>query len=374
MLRYLTAGESHGKKLVAILEGMPAGLKIKTEAINRELDRRQKGYGRGKRMEIEKDTVKILSGIRKNETLGSPIAVMIDNKDAKIDELPMISQPRPGHADLSGAIKYGHRDLRNILERSSARETAARVAIGAVCRIFLREFEVDILSHVVNLGGISADVRKLSFGEIKSRAAKSEVSCADKKAEDRMIKKIDEAAENKDSLGGIFEVMIIGLPAGLGSHVHWDRKLDASMARAVMSIQAIKGVEFGLGFVAGEKPGSQVHDEICHEKDRGYYRKTNNAGGFEGGMTNGEPVVLRAVMKPISTLGKPLASVDIETKKTAKAAVERADICALAAAGTVAENVCAFEIAGAFLEKFGCDNMHAIKKNYQEYKKQALEF
>ena len=351
MLRYLTAGESHGKGLVAILEGVPAGVKLEEDAINKELQRRQKGYGRGKRMEIEKDTAKIISGIRKKETLGSPIAILIDNKDFKIDELAVITKPRPGHADLAGGMKFGFRDLRNVLDRSSARETAARVAVGAVCKLFLREFDIDIISHVVNIGGVNADTRALSFGEIKALSNKSPCLCADEKASKLMVEKIDKATDDKDSLGGIFEIMIIGLPAGLGSYVHWDRKLDADLARAVMSIQAVKGVEIGMGFEMASKSGSEVHDEIFYESPRGFYRKTNNAGGFEGGMTNGEKVMLRAVMKPISTLAQPLKSVDIETKSACDAAVERADVCAVPAAGVVAEAVCAFEIARAFIEK-----------------------
>jgi len=374
MLRYLTAGESHGKGLAAILEGMPAGLRIDTDLINRELQRRQAGYGRGKRMEIEKDTAAILSGVRSGQTLGGPIAIQIINKDATIDELPMITRPRPGHADLAGALKYGFRDMRNVLERSSARETAARVAIGAMCKVFLKEFEIDITSHVINIGGVTANTKKLSFGEIKALSVKSPVMCADETASKSMMAKIDKAIEEKDSLGGIFEVLIIGVPVGLGSYVHWDRKLDADLAKAVMSIQAVKSVEIGMGLGVASKSGSQVHDEIFYDQERGFYRKTNNAGGLEGGMSNGEPIILRAAMKPIATLGKPLKSVDINTKQKSEAAIERADVCAVPAAGVVAENACAVEMAGALLDKFGGDSLNEIKRNYHAYLEELKKY
>ncbi|MBU4376966.1 MAG: chorismate synthase [Candidatus Omnitrophica bacterium] len=373
MLRYLTAGESHGKALLAILEGMPSGLKIPADFINNELKKRQSGYGRGERMKIEADKAEILSGLRNGETIGSPISLLIKNADARIDELPKIHSPRPGHADLAGAMKYGRRDMRDILERSSARETAARVALGAVCKIFLSEFDIDIFSHVIHIGGIDAHTSGQTLAEVKNTASGSILRCADKAAEKLMCEEIDKASSAGDTLGGIFEVVITGQPPGLGSHVQWDRKLDGRLAMGVMSIQAIKGVEIGAGFSLAKRMGSKSHDEIIY-KDGRFRRSTNNAGGIEGGITNGEPVVIRAAMKPISTLKNPLKSVDIITKEVTSAALERSDICAVPSASVVAEGVCAFEIAGAFLEKFGSDALGEITKNYQNYIKMLEKF
>lgn len=343
MLRFLTAGESHGKALVAILEGMVSGLKLDKEKINQELARRQSGIGRGGRMKIEHDRVEIISGIRHNFTLGSPIALLIANRDYRIEDLPVLHCPRPAHADLAGCLKYGFSDTRNVLERASARETAARTAIGAVCKIFLSQFKVNIQSRVISIGG--------EF------------------TKDAIKRKIGQAIAAKDTLGGIFEVRAYGLPIGLGSYVHYDRRLDYRIGGAVMSIPAIKAVEFGLGLGYSDKFGSLVHDAIFYDKKRGYYRKSNNAGGLEGGMTNGEPLIVRAGMKPISTLGNPLPSVNILTKKPARAAVERYDTCAVEAAAVIAEAVIAFELAGAFLEKFGGDSLGEAKRNYVNYTK-----
>lgn len=400
LLRYMTAGESHGQALVAIAEGFPAGLYLTRDWIDKDLERRQGGYGRGRRMKIETDRAQILSGVRYGYTLGSPIALLIENRDWKnrkdemnpdpvegkggkaIPEKERVSRPRPGHADLSGALKYGHRDLRNVLERASARETAARVAVGALAKRLLDHVGIQVMSHVVNLGGIEADVSGLSYRDIEAAAEESEVRCADPEASRRMIEKIDEAKKAGDTVGGVFEVVVTGVPPGLGSHVHWDRKLDAAIARALMSIQAIKGVEIGLGFGVGDRFGSEVHDAIGYRpypegetglvdfsaSDRpGFYRFTNRAGGFEGGMTTGEPLVARAAMKPISTLYKPLQSVDFYTKEPFEASIERSDTCALPAAGIVGEAVVAFEVAKAFMEKFGGDSIDEIDRNYRGY-------
>jgi chorismate synthase len=381
MLRYLTAGESHGELLMGIIEGIPSGLLIRVTDIDRDLARRQVGYGRGNRMKIEKDSVKIYTGVRWGRTLGSPVGLMIRNKDwenwrDKMSPDPMflnsadpVTRPRPGHADLAGALKYGTTDIRNILERSSARETAMRVAVGSVAKRLLAEFGIEVVSHVLSIGGVFAKVPKASFQEIKKRAEASELRCADHEAEKRMMKKIDEAMAAGDTLGGVFELIITGVPVGLGSHVHWDRKLDGRLASSLMSIQAIKGVEVGAGFGVANKPGSQVHDEILWSRKQGFYRKTNMAGGIEGGMSNGEAIVLRAAMKPIPTLYKPLRSVDMASKKPFKASIERSDACAVPAAGVVAEATAAFEIASAMLEKFGGDSIEEMKRNYHGYDK-----
>jgi chorismate synthase len=342
MLRYLTAGESHGKALVAILEGCPANLVLAAADIEKDLARRQLGYGRGERMQIEKDEVEILSGIRKGKTIGSPIALLIPNKSTALFE-KVVTQLRPGHADLAGSLKYNQKDARNILERASARETAARVAVGAIARKLLAEFGVKITSRVVEIGG--AGVHKM------------------------WEKLIDHSREVGDSLGGIFEVTVDKVPPGLGSHVHWDRRLDGNLARALMSIQAIKGFEIGLGFAQVRMPGSKVHDEIYYQKGKGFYHKTNNAGGLEGGMTNGEPIILRAAMKPIATLKKPLKSVDLLSKRAISAHVERSDICAVEAAAVIGEAVTAFEVAKAFIEKFGGDSLQEMSANYKAYQK-----
>jgi chorismate synthase len=383
MLRYLTAGESHGEMLMGILEGMPAGLLIRLTDIDNDLARRQTGYGRGGRMKIEKDSVKIFTGVRWGRTLGSPVGLMIRNKDwdnwrakmspdaAFLNNAEPVTRPRPGHADLAGALKYGMTDIRNVLERSSARETAMRVAVGAVCKRFLDEFGIGIVSHVIDIGGVYAKVDKLSPREIRRKTENSDLRCADHEAEKRMKKKIDDAAAAGDTLGGIFEIIVSGVPIGLGSYVHWDRKLDARLAGALMSIQAIKGVEIGSGFGVANRPGSLVHDEIFWTPKSGFFRKTNHAGGIEGGMSNGEDIMLRAAMKPIPTLMKPLRSVDLETKKPFKAAVERSDVCAVPAAGVVGESVTAFELADAMIEKFGGDSMDEMKRNFDQYQKQV---
>jgi len=406
MLRYLTAGESHGKCLTGILEGVPANLSITEGDINKELARRQTGYGRGNRMAIEKDKAEITSGVRFGRTPGSPITIMIQNRDWENWKEVMsiesgqwsvvsgqcVTRPRPGHADLAGALKYGHYDIRNILERSSARETAVRVAVGAICKRFLDEFGIRVMSWVVEIGGVSIDTRHetqdtrlksgvLSLESVFSLAESSDVRCPDKKISEKMRKAIDKARKNGDSLGGIFEVAVTGVLPGLGSHVQWDRKLDANLAKALMSIQAIKGVEVGMGFEVAGRFGSEVHDEIFYKPGQGtrgkgqeswplvprFYRKTNNAGGIEGGMSNGEPILLRAAMKPIPTLYKPLRSVDINTKRSFQASVERSDICAVPAASVIGEAVVALEIANAFLEKFGGDSLDEIKRNYRGY-------
>ena len=381
MLRFLTAGESHGELLMGIIEGMPAGLLIRVTDIDRDLVRRQTGYGRGGRMKIERDSVKIYTGVRWGRTLGSPVGLMIRNKDwenwrDKMSPDPLflnsaepVTRPRPGHADLAGALKYGATDIRNILERSSARETAMRVAVGAVAKRLLEEFGIDVMSHVLSIGGVYAKVQKAAPAELKKRAEASELRCTDPEAERRMKHKIDAAKAAGDSLGGVFELIVTGVPTGLGSHTHWDRKLDGKLAAALMSVQAIKGVEIGAGFGAANRPGSLVHDEIFWSRKEGFYRKTNMAGGIEGGMSNGGPIVLRAAMKPIPTLMKPLRSVDLSSKKPFKAGVERSDVCAVPAAGVVAEAAVAFEIASAMIEKFGGDSIDEMKRNYTAYVK-----
>lgn len=374
MLRYLTAGESHGRCLLAILEGMPAGVKVDVERVNKELARRQGGYGRGLRMRLESDKVEILSGVRKGKTIGSPIALKIENKDFKIDKLPRVSKPRPGHADLSGAIKYGCSDIRDVLERASARETAVRVAIGAMAKLLLREFNVDFLTHLVILAGIKAHIHGAKFEQIKSKMSKSPLLCADRAAEKLMIKEIDKARKAGDTVGGIFEIIVINLPVGLGSYAHGDRRLDGRLGQALLSIPGIKGVEIGLGFEVAKLLGSQVHDPICYQKNKGFFRNSNNAGGIEGGMTNGQPIVLRCAMKPISTLRQPLESVDISSKKSTLATVERSDVCAVPAAGVIGEAVVAFELANAMVEKFAGDSLTEMRRNYQGYLKQVREF
>ncbi len=373
MLRFLTSGESHGKCLVAILEGMVAGLRVDESDINAELARRQEGYGRGGRMTIEKDQAEVLSGVRFKKSIGGPIALLMPNRDFKINELPIVKRPRPGHADLVGALKYGRQDVRDILERASARETTARVAVGAVCKAFLAEFGVELVSHVVSIGGVNAKTEGMSFGDIKKAALHSPMHCADKTAEKKMMARVDEAKESKDTIGGIFEVVVTGVPMGLGSYVHYDRRLTAKLCAAIMSIQAIKAVEVGMGFGVSKDLGKFVHDEIFYDKKKGYYRKTNRAGGFEGGMTNGEDLILRAGTKPYATLMSPLQSVNIESKKAEAATVERSDVTAVPACGVVGEAMVAFELANAFLEKFGGDSLTETKRNYSAYIQQIRE-
>ncbi|MCD4839285.1 chorismate synthase [Neobacillus sedimentimangrovi] len=390
-MRYLTAGESHGPQLTTILEGFPAGMPLLAEDINEELARRQKGYGRGRRMQIERDTVEIVAGVRHGYTLGSPIALVVKNNDWKhwtkimgIEPLGQdeenevkrkVSRPRPGHADLNGAIKYGHRDMRNVLERSSARETTVRVAAGAVAKKLLSLVGIKVVSQVVEIGGVKASVDySLTLDEIKERTENSPVRTSDPDAEKKMMKAIDDAKENGDSIGGIVEVIVTGMPAGVGSYVHYDRKLDAKLAAAIVSINAFKGVEFGIGFEAARKPGSEVHDEIAWEKESGYYRKSNRLGGFEGGMTTGMPIVVRGVMKPIPTLYKPLMSVDIETKEPFSASIERSDSCAVPAAAVVAENVVAWELANALVDQFYSDRFETFVEEINRQREYAREF
>ncbi len=374
MIRYMTAGESHGETLLVIIEGLPAGLALDEGKIDHELKRRMAGYGRGGRMKIENDTARVVSGVRKGVTIGSPVAILVANRDFSIDRLPSITKARPGHADLAGGMKYNSRDLRDILERASARETAARVAAGAVAKIFLSEFGVDILSHVVSIGGVQASVDGLGFAKIRTLAERSELRCADKKAEDKMKRLIDRTGKEGDSLGGVCEILIRGVVPGIGTHVHWDRRLDGNLARCLMAIPAVKGVEFGAGFRLAELKGSEAHDEIFYDKQSGFKRRTNNAGGLEGGMTNGDMISVKIAMKPIATLMRPLASVDIATKKATKAQVERADICAVPACGVVGEAVSAIELASALQEKFGGDSLGEISRNFAAYKKQISDY
>jgi len=398
MLRYFTAGESHGPCLTTIIDGVPAGFPIDVQKINHDLWRRQQGYGRGGRMLIEKDEVQIRSGIRWGETLGSPVALGIENRDWKNwtkkmspapedrDESLAVTKPRPGHADLTGVLKYHHADIRNVLERASARDTVARTAVGSFCKQLLAPFGMRVMAYIRSLGGVEARTDGLAYEEISARAEQSPVRVADKEAEAKMIALIDECKQRGDTLGGIFEVVAVGLPPGLGSHTQWDRKLDGRLARAVMSIQAIKGVEVGLGFEMARRRGSEVHDEIFFDPSKmvtegapsivptGFYRGSNNSGGTEGGMSNGAPLVVRAAMKPISTLMSPLQSVDLRSKQAADASVERSDVCSAPAAAVVGEAVVAFELAVAFLEKFGGDSLHEIRRNYQGYLEQIKNF
>lgn len=367
MLRFLTGGESHGEALVGILEGMPSGLKLDSAFINGELKRRQQGYGRGGRMKIEEDHVRILSGLRQGLTIGSPVSLVIENKDFSIDELPEIRNVRPGHADLAGVLKYGFKDARSVLERSSARETAMRVAVGAVCKLLLQELKIRILSHVVMIGGVEAHTSSLSFEDILKNTAQSKINCADHASEKLMIEEIDNAKEKKDTLGGIFEIIAEGVPVGLGSYAQYDRRLDAMLASAIMSIPAIKAVEIGNGVESAKKLGSKVHDEIIYSKSNGIQRKTNNAGGIEGGISNGENIIVRGYMKPISTLMNGLNTIDIATKEAVKASTERSDVCAVPAAGVIGEAMAAVTIGNALLEKFGGDNISEIKRNYKSY-------
>ncbi|HEL2072228.1 TPA: chorismate synthase [Streptococcus suis] len=375
-MRYLTAGESHGPRLTAIIEGVPAGLPLTAEDINEDLKRRQGGYGRGSRMQIETDRVEITAGVRHGKTTGAPITLNVTNKDhqkwldimavedieEKLKSKRRIKHPRPGHADLVGGMKYRFDDLRNSLERSSARETTMRVAVGAVAKRILAELDIEIANHVVVFGGKEIDVPDgLSVAEIKERAAQSEVSIVNQEREEEIKAYIDQIKRDGDTIGGVIETVVGGVPAGLGSYVQWDKKLDAKLAQAVVSINAFKGVEFGVGFKAGYLKGSQVMDEILWAQEKGYTRRTNNLGGFEGGMTNGEALIIRGVMKPIPTLYKPLMSVDIDTHEPYKATVERSDPTALPAAGVVMESVVATTLATEILEKFSSDNMEELK-------------
>ncbi len=378
-LRFLTAGESHGQGLLAILEGMVAGLQLSEEYIHRDLRRRQSGYGRSERMKLESDKAKIVSGVRHGYTIGSPIGLILTNRVwqewqevmsiSPVEvEIPPLTAPRPGHADLAGVVKYGLDDIRTVLERASARETAARVAVGAIARRFLEEFDIAIYSHTVNIGGHESKIR----GHVDWRKVeKSPLRCADPEAEKAMLAAIDRARADGDTLGGIFEVVADGVPIGLGSHVHWDRRLDARIAAAIMSINAVKGVETGAGFSLASIHGSQAHDVIKPARGKkGIYpwrRATNFAGGIEGGISNGEPIVVRAVVKPIATLGKPLPTVDLRAGRATKAHYERSDICVVPAAGVVGEAMLAIVLADAMLEKFGGDNLRETLENYRNY-------
>ena len=374
MLRYLTSGESHGNCMLTILVGMPAGLLIDKRKIDDELSRRMFGYGRGKRMKIESDRVQIMSGLRRGLTIGSPIAMIVKNIDQSIDRLPIVLEPRPGHADLAGALKYGFKDIRDVLERASARDTVSRVCVGAAAKILLAEFDIKILSHVIVIGGVESKAKGLPFNQIVAISEKSPVRCADPNATRSMCEEINKAMAAGDTLGGVFEIRIKGSPPGLGSYTQWDKRINANLAKAIMSIQAIKGVSFGIGFDAAKRRGSMIHDEIFYDKKNGFYRRTNNAGGIEGGMTNGEDVVIQAVMKPISTLKKPLSSVNIKTKGSTSATVERSDACVVPAAGVVGENVAAIEIANAMIEKFGGDSILEMRRNYEGYIAQVKKF
>jgi chorismate synthase len=382
MLRFFTAGESHGPALTAIVEGFPAGVPVTVETINADLARRQKGYGRGGRMKIERDEVQLRSGIRFGESLGAPITLVVDNRDwanwtSKMspraedrDPKYVVSRPRPGHADLTGALKYDRRDVRDILERASARETTMRVAVGGLAKCLLSEVGIQVRAWVSEVGGIKADHDGMTADEIFAKAELSEVRVADPAAEKAIIALVDECKKAGDTLGGIVEVVATGLPPGLGSHVHYDRKLDGRLAGALLSLQAAKGVEIGLGFAAARRRGSEVQDEISYD-DGAFGRRTNNAGGTEGGMSSGGPLVVRVAFKPISTLMKPLASVDLITKEETKGNIERSDVMAIPAAAVIAEAVVAFELADAFLEKFGGDSLREIKRNRDGYLEQV---
>lgn len=388
-MRYLTSGESHGPQLTVIVEGIPANLEIKVEDINKEMFKRQGGYGRGRRMQIEKDTVEIVSGVRNGYTLGSPITMVVTNDDfthwrkimgaAPISEEERenmkrtITKPRPGHADLVGGMKYNHRDLRNVLERSSARETAARVAVGALCKVLLQQLDIDIYSRVVEIGGIK-DKDFYDSKTFKANLDRNDVRVIDDSIAQAMRDKIDEAKNDGDSIGGVVQVVVENMPVGVGSYVHYDRKLDGRIAQGVVSINAFKGVSFGEGFKAAEKPGSEIQDEILYNTELGYYRGSNHLGGLEGGMSNGMQIIVNGVMKPIPTLYKPLNSVDINTKEDFKATIERSDSCAVPAASIVCEHVVAFEIAKALLEEFQSNHIEQLKQQIIERRQLNIEF
>jgi chorismate synthase len=378
MLRYWTAGESHGKTLIALIDGFPAGVTVDTEPINVELKRRQGGYGRGGRQRIESDSVNVLSGIWKGITLGSPIALEVPNRDDKLDRLDDLPRPRPGHGDLTGAMKYLG-SIRGVLERASARETAVRVAAGALAKQLLSEFGITAFGYVVELGGERIDPVNAPLDKLREIRDQSEIYGLDLDRDAAIKQSIDAAGKDGDTLGGIVEVRVDGLPFGLGTHAQWDRKLDGRLAQAVMAIQAIKGVEIGLGFEAARRRGSQVHDPIQYDESQrgspnlGFVRPTNNAGGLEAGMTNGQPLVIRAAKKPISTLAKPLESINIQTKQKQEASYERSDVCAVSAASVIVENVVAFEVACAVVDKFGGDSLAEMKARYELYLNMARE-
>jgi chorismate synthase len=377
-LRFVTAGESHGPGLTAIVEGLPAGLELRPQDIDRDLARRQLGHGRGGRMKIEKDHAEVTAGVRHGRTLGSPVCLRVDNRDyqnweermnpwpveAEVDEVRL---PRPGHADLAGAMKYGHSDVRNVLERASARETAARVAAGALAKAFLRHFEVAVFSHVTRIGTVAVPGRDGLSPEDFDGVDESPVRCLDAGASEAMVAEIDRARKANESLGGVFEVRAFGLVPGIGSYISWEERLDGRLAGAVMSIQAMKGVGIGDGFELAERDGSQAHDEIFFSEERGFFRETNRAGGLEGGMSTGDPLVVRAAMKPLPTLTKPLRSVDLATKEPAQALRERTDSCTVPAAGVVGESMVALVLAAAYREKFGGDHIDDARAAYGAY-------
>ena len=360
--------------MLTIVDGIPAGLYVDKSIIDLELARRMLGKGRGLRMAIESDKVDILSGLRKGRTIGSPISLLVKNMDHSIDILPKVYEPRPGHADLSGILKYNLSDIRDVLERASARDTVSRVAVGSICKILLAEFGITVVSHVVAIGAAVSKAKNLTFEKIVSSSMRSPVMCADARASANMCKEIDKAIKAGDTLGGIFEILIHGVPPGLGSYAQWDRRIDANLARAIMSIQAIKGVDFGIGFESAALVGSLVHDEIFYDKRKGFYRKSNNAGGIEGGMTTGGDIIIKAAMKPISTLRRPLSSVDIRTKKPVMAAAERSDVCAVPAAAIIGEAVASIEIASSLIEKLGGDSISEMRRNYDGYLAQVKRF
>ena len=385
MLRFLTAGESHGPELVAVIEGAPAGFAIDLARINHDLARRQKGYGRGGRMLIEKDEVRVVSGIRFGRTMGSPVTFIVENRDFKNwekrmspdpadrGEAKVVTRPRPGHADLTGVLKYNLEDIRDVLERASARETTARVAIGGFARQLIDPFGVKLLGYVASIGATEArTIADISLEELSQITEESPVRVADQDAERAMIAEIDACKKTGDTLGGIVEVVVTGLPVGLGSHVQWDRKLDGRLGHALMSLQAVKGVEIGKGFGAARVRGSQLHDEIGYNREqRRFTRESNNSGGTEGGMSTGEPLRIRVAFKPLSTLMRPLKSADIRSKEEAAGAIERSDVCAIPAAAVIAESVVAFVLADAFIEKFGGDSLTEIRRNYEGYLEQV---
>lgn len=394
MLRYFTAGESHGEALVAFLSGLPAGLKIDQHFIDRELWRRQQGFGRGGRMKIEKDTAHILSGVRHGQTIGSPIAILLENRDWKNwkESLPVesgdsakhksVESPRPGHADLAGALKYNFPEARYVLERASARESTSRVAIGSLAKLFLRELGIEVLSHVIAVGKATLGNAEVSWEKVKELHTRDEVllNCADAGAEQRMKGEVDQALRTGDSVGGVFEVVAHNIPPGLGTYAQWDERLDGLLAMAVMSLQAVKGVEIGTGVESALSFGSSVHDEIGYSRNddtskfTGFIRKSNHAGGIEGGISNGQDILVRGYLKPISTLRRPLESVSFETRETVKAAYERSDVCVVPAAGVAAEAMVALTLARCALEKFGGDSMTETLRNFEGYKRQLQEF
>ncbi len=385
-LRWSTAGESHGPELIALIEGVPAGLPLLRDQIDDDLARRMKGYGRGGRMKIERDRVAIVAGVRGGETLGSPIALRIENRDFAswtgkmgADPFPTpperLTRPRPGHADLAGGLKYDRTDLRDVLERASARETAARVAAGAVARALLAHFELDVFAHVTSIGAVTHTPDASDLSELRRRARESEMACGDSAAEGSMREAILAAAHAGDTLGGVFEVIARGVPVGLGSHTQWDRKLDGRLAQALMSIPAIKAVEIGMGVGVAARRGSEVHDPIAFDDaTRTFRRPSNAAGGLEGGISNGMPIVCRAAMKPISTLKRPLGSVDIDTKASQPAGFERSDVCAVPAASVIGEAMVLLTLADAWVEKFGADSMREMERNVAGYREQCARF